>query len=155
MRKPGCVEPVFFYVNHTDQNHPPGYVLIAADSANRPMEGYQREYAETLADIDRLEKRLQQQEFEQWEREEQANESALASRRQEVRDRLYARMTSGSTDEWEKEFIRNYLLLRDEKREKWRNIHMQRSAFLWARHNDTPKDRRVDEETVNLERINL
>jgi hypothetical protein len=135
--KPGCIEPVIFYVNGADPAHPPGYVLLAPYSDFPTPDGYRREYADTLKDVDKLEARLQQQERDACEQEAEMDAARFEARKQAVRDRLYAKMISDSTSEYDKEFIRGYLQLREERtREKYRNLKLQRDMFLWARHND-------------------
>lgn len=155
MRAPGKVEPVFYFLNCSDAVRPRGYILLAPDSHMPAPEGYTREFAETLPDIDRLERTLQAQERAEWEREAQHDERLLAERRAAVRDRLYARLTSSSTDDYEREFIRLYLQLREDKRARHQQRYLERTTFLWARHNDTPKGRGVDEERVSLDRVNF
>ncbi len=154
MRKPGCIEPVWYFVNGADPQHPRGYILLAPYSDCPAPEGYMREYADTLAAVDRLEKILQRQEYEQLEQEAERDEALLAARMASVRDRLYARMTSSYTDPYEREFIRLYLQLREEKRGKYRQLWLERTAYLWARHNDSGS-RPVDSERVNLDKMEI
>jgi hypothetical protein len=155
MRKPGTIEPIVYFVNHADPNHPVGYIILAPYSECPAPNGYQKEGVDTLSGVDRLEKILVDQERRDWEREAEYNEKLIGEKKSEIRDRLYAKMTSSSTDPWEKEFIRLYLYLREEKKQKYQQRYLERTAYLWARHNDTPKGRGVDEEKVSLDRINF
>jgi hypothetical protein len=139
-RKPGCIEPVVYFINGADPAHPPGFLMLAPYSDFPTPEGYAREYADTLAAVDKLEATLQSQELAAMEHEAEMDATRFAARRQAVRDNLYARMTSGECSEYEKEFIRGYLQLRDERtRQKYRDLYLQRSMYLWARHHDIGK----------------
>lgn len=154
MRAPGKIEPVIYFRCYdpslANPSRPRGYLLIAPYTACPTPFGYEQCAAETLADVDKLEAALVQQEREGWEQEAEIDEMKFSEARNAVRDRLYARMTSAATDEWEKEFIRLYLQLRDErKKEMYRQRFLERQAYLWARHNDTPAGRQVDEEKVS------
>lgn len=145
MRKRGSIEPVVYFVNRS------GHVVLAPYSEMATPEGYVREEAGTLDDVDRLQVRLVMQEREQWEKEATHEEALFAPRLAAIRDRLYARMTSGSTPAYEKEFIRLYLDLRIDKRQRHRERFSHREAYLWARENDSP-GRAVDHEEFNPER---
>lgn len=160
MRAPGKIEPVVYFVcgdpNVTNPRRPRGFILIAPYTDCPVPDGYSREFAETLAEVDRLETILVRQLREDFEREAQLEESLFSQQRQQIVDDLRARMTSADCDEWEKEFIRLYLQLKDErKRENYRQRYFERTAYLWARHNDTPKNRGVDEEKANVDRISV
>jgi hypothetical protein len=146
MRKPGCIEPVVYF------RFPNGHITLAPYSDMPTPNGAIREGADTLAQVDRLQERLLSQEKQQWEREAQRDAATFGKLEEAVRDRLYARMTSAATDDYEKEFIRLYLQLRDEKkRKRYRDLYLQRTAYLWARENDSP-GRRVDQERFDVER---
>jgi hypothetical protein len=97
---------------------------------------YMRCEANTLDEVDKLQKRLQQATYERCQREYQRDEEAFREARERVRSSLTTKLSSAATDEWEKEFIRGYLQLREEKREKYRNVFMCREAYLMAREND-------------------
>lgn len=147
------LEAVVYFVNHEDSAHPSGYILLAPTSSHPTPEGYTREFARSLPEIDRLQATLVAQERAEWERDLAADESLMAARRSDVRDRLYARMVSSATSAYEREFIELYLQLREEKRARHRQRFLERSAFLTAREMDTPRGRQVYEERVNVERI--
>ena len=148
MRKPGTIEPVIYF------RYPDGHVTLAPYSDFPTPEGAIREGADTLKEVDRLQERLVEQERREWEQEVEQDAERFKSRMDEVRDRLYARMTASSTSEYEKEFIRLYLQLRNEKRKKYQELWLQRTAYLWARENDSG-NRRVDMEEFHPDRINV
>jgi hypothetical protein len=131
-----------------------GHIFLAPYSTFPTPPGCMKCEAGTLAEIDALSDRLLSQECFEWEREAQHESVTFDARAEQVRDNLYAKMTSSSTSQYEKDFIREYIKLRDErKREKWRTFH-SKHAFLWAREYDTP-GRRSDEEVVNLDKLEL
>jgi hypothetical protein len=145
MRKAGYIEPVVFFARRD------GYVMLAPYTSAPIPPGYIRLEADTLHAVDLLERKLQQQEAYAAEQELILDLSRTERASQEIRDRLYSRMTSGSTPQWEKDFLREYLKLRDErKRQKYAERHKQ-LWFLWARHNDSG-NRRVDVEEFNVEK---
>jgi hypothetical protein len=160
MRKPGTIEPVWFFINGTDPAHPPGYILLApytggsgSDRCSCPTPaGYRLEYADTLAAVDKLERILQHQEYEAAQREGQRDMELLETKRKELRDRIYQRIASSETDEWNKEFLRLYLQLSDDRKKKlYAQRFLERESFLWARHNDIG-DRPAGEESFNPEK---
>jgi hypothetical protein len=145
MRKPGCIEPVIYF-RYSD-----GRVVLAPYSDFPTPEGAIREGADTLSAVDRLQERLVAQERREWEQEAEQDADRFKTRIDEVRDRLYSRMTSSSTSEYEKEFIRLYLQLRNEKRAKYQQRWLERTAYLYAREFNLG-NRRADSEEFNVER---
>jgi hypothetical protein len=154
----GTLSPIVYFVNSTgddrDLNHPAGYIMLAPYSEFATPHGYLREHAGTIREVWALQKRLQDQEREGWEREAQANRALTEDRRREIRDRLYARMCSSSTSEYDREFIRLWLELREEKHDKYDRLFTQRNAYLYVAENDLG-DRDAASEEFNHERINV
>jgi hypothetical protein len=144
MRKPGCIEPVIFF------RYPNGHLTLAPYSEFPTPDGAIREEAHTLREVDVLERRLQQQEHENWEREAQRDESLLEQRRAKLKARLYARMTSSTTDQYEKDFIREWMKLRNDHPKKLYHAD-QFQCYLTARHFDIG-NRPADKESFNVER---
>jgi hypothetical protein len=154
VRTRGSIEPVIYFYNYRDPAHPEGYLMLAPYTSYPTPPGYERREARTLPEVDKMYEVLVRQERLQWEREYFREEATFGKRQQDLRDRLYARMTSGSTGEYEKDFIKSWLELRNEKkRQKYADIFEHRHLFLSARENDIPKGRNADEEKVNLDRI--
>lgn len=146
MHKPGTLPPVIVFRNAD------GYRMLAAFSEQPTPEGYEREEYDTLPEIDKLQGILQQQEKDAAEREMTFDAAQFRTQTDAIRDRLYARISSSATSEWEKEFLRLYLQLRDErKREQYRQRYLERQWYLYARENDLG-DRAADKEEFNVER---
>jgi hypothetical protein len=152
----GSLSQVIYFKNYRDPNRPPGYLLLAPYTQCPAPAGYSREAARTLLEIDRLERTLVEQEVSLAVSEHLRDEAAFATRERAIRDRLYATMTSGSSSQYEKDYAREWLALRDEKkRKKYAEIFEHRAMHLHARHNDMAKNRDEGEEKVSLDRVNF
>jgi hypothetical protein len=80
----------------------------------------------------------------------------MKARRAAIRDRIYQRIASSATTEYEREFLKLYLQLRDErKKEIYRQRFFEYQTFhFYARHNDLG-DRDASKEEVNLDKVNF
>lgn len=145
-RKLGTLEPVIYFARSD------GHLTLAPYSSFPTLPGTERRYAETLAEVDDLQRRLIEQERREWESDALYDEVVMQARRDAIRDRLYAKLTSSTTSEFDKDFIREYLKLRNERRDRHRQRFLERTMYLHAREFDTP-GRRADEECFNHERI--
>lgn len=150
--KLGSLDAPIFFVNHRDPAHEPGYIMLAAYSEQPTPEGYSREYAEDLPSVDRLQKRLQDQEFRHFDAEANRDLALIQPRLKKIYDNLRTRMCSGSCTPYERDFIEGYLKLLDEKREKHRRNFECRAAYLHAREFDLPNGRQANEESFNSDR---
>jgi hypothetical protein len=145
----GTLSPVIYF------ERADGHIFLAPYSSFPTPPGCIKHGADTLPDIDRLQKRLNAQERFQWEREAHHEYETFDARQEEIADRLRTKMVSGSTTPFERDFIEGWLKLKDEKkRKKYKDILEQRNMYLWAREHDTP-GRREDEERVDLDRLEL
>ena len=151
----GSLDAVIYFRNYRDPAHPEGYLLLAPYSDFPAPSGYSREVARTLPEIDRLQFILVEQERRAAEAEALHDEVILGRRYAELTDRLRQRMISSSTSPYDRDFIEGYLKLREEKRDRHRQRFSERTMFLHARENDTPKNRNVNDEKVSLDRINF
>jgi len=130
----GTLEPVVYYTNLK------GEISLPPTSDTSTPRGWQREEAHTLAEIDALQRRLQQAEYDRVEKEVQHDEQAFAAAREKVRSNLLAKLVSSSTSEYEREFIRLYLQLRDDKRAQYAQRLREYHAYLEIREFDRPRD---------------
>lgn len=151
----GSLEAVIYFHNHRDPNHPPGYLMLSPYSDFPTPYGYTREAARTLPEIDRLQFTLIEQERRECEMEMVHDEVVFGRKQREVTDKLRQRMISSSTTPYERDFIEAYLQLQEQKRDRHRQRFMERAMFLHARENDTPKNRRTNDERVSLDRISF
>lgn len=99
--------------------------------------GFEWREAGTLAEIDALQKRLVEQERREAERNAEVDDARSRMIWEKVGASLRARMVSSSTSEYEKEFIRLYLELREERRARHRQRWLERTSYLWAREFDS------------------
>jgi hypothetical protein len=137
--KLGTLTPVIYF---RDAN---GHILLAPYSAFPTPEGYVREEADTLPKIDKLTDMMREQERQLLRRERMHEDALTGEARKRVYDRLTERLISSKTSEYEKDFIRAYLLLREERRERFHAKYEEFNAYFHAREFDIG-NRRADEE---------
>lgn len=94
---------------------PDGYVAQSV-LADPRWSGYELREANTLDEVDRLTQRLNQQARDEAERDGLREQAVWAERLEQQRSAIAARIASSATSEYEKEFLRHWLLLRDEKK---------------------------------------
>lgn len=92
--------------------------------------GFEMLAAETLAEARKLQGKLQNQLKLEQENELARDEQVTMYRRQQVRDRLYARMNSLSCNPVEREFIRMWLVVREQKHDLFRRRFTQQIGHL-------------------------
>ena len=94
--------------------------------------------AETLVDAEKLQKKMQEQMYREQQTELEKDEMMTSARRKEVRDRLYARSISSSTNAYEKEFLRLYLAWRENKHDIFKKKFTQEVGHLDQLEFDNP-----------------
>jgi|SRR6266478_3620497 len=152
--KLGSASTVIYFTNHKDPTHAEGTIILAPYSAFPTPEGWSRHEADDLASVRRLEDRLNDQETRRLEAQYHRSEATLKNLRQKVRDQLMAKLLSSETSEYDRDFIKEWIRLRDEKkRAKYQAAFEHRAIFLHQLHNDIPADRDANDETVNVDRI--
>jgi hypothetical protein len=135
----GTLSPIVFFENSVGEIALPP----TTEEARRIYEtsyrarGWEWREAGTLAEVDALQRRMVEAERRQLERELERDDRVVETAQARVRSRLYARMASSTTSEYEKEFIRLYLQLREEKRATYRQRWMERVFYLWSREQDS------------------
>jgi hypothetical protein len=96
-------------------------------------------HAETLDQIDHLQRRLYQQAKDECERNQELDEARFSERRKQIYSDLYQRSISKGTSSYEKEFIKHYLLLREEKRAHYQRRFLLDQAYFTAREFDNDR----------------
>lgn len=96
-----------------------------------------REGADTLAAIGRLERRLSAQENAKYAVEKHIDEATRAKGMQRVRDNLLAKLYSAATPDMEKDFIREWMKLSDDKRSRHQAKYDAYSVYIHAAHFDS------------------
>ena len=109
--------------------------------------GYQWREAGTLNEVDRLQRMLVDQEGRILEAKGAKMDNAREIARQQSSRNLRQRMASGSCSAFERDFIRNWLDMNEEKRKKYNQRFTEYQSYLWAREQDsgtTVEDRMKD-----------
>ena len=117
-----------------------GTISLPPEDSTPCPPGYDRREANTLAEVDRLQSRLQRATYERCQRELMRDEQACAESRERVRASITARIASSATTEYEKEFLRYYIQLREEKRQAYQKKFSCDVAYLEMRENDRPRN---------------
>lgn len=142
----GTLRPCIYFSRIPDM-----YVILAPMDYERGIElarmVYELRYkqnwvwceATTLAEIDRLQKRLIAQEARATSEKVELNAIRRDRIFKQTGDALRQQMVSVGTTEFEKEFIRKYFALR-EKRDRYRDTLEHHNNFIWSRENDESKN---------------
>jgi hypothetical protein len=142
----GTLTPVVYFVRRTDM-----FAILAPAEVGGGMElarmVYDRRYkrdwlwceATTLQEVDKLQKRLANQEIFEAEKKIAVNSAVRERVYKATGDQLRQRMCSSSTSAWERDFIKAYLQLREDKRDKYRQSLEHRNMFILAREMDSGK----------------
>lgn len=140
----GSLRPVIYF------EHADGRIILAPESIDTDYsfarkayeqryhgEGWMWSEAGTLTEVDRLQKRLCEQEHRKIEKMVRVDEHVMSRVRNEYAEKLRARMVSSSTSQFEREFIRSYLQLRDDKRSRYQQRLLEHNSFIYAREYDS------------------
>ena len=102
--------------------------------------GYIRYEANTLNEVDDLQRALQAITYRRCQDELMRDEQATAAAREQTRAAITTRIASSATSEYEREFLRCYIQLREDKRAAYRARFTCDRAFLEMRENDKPRN---------------
>jgi len=142
----GTLEPVIFFQKAD------GYVILPPEEIGKRGvarmlyerkyrdEGWEWREAGTLAEVDRLQTRLVDQEMRESQDRADQDDMRRERRWQAMGDRLRQRMTSVVCTPFEREFIGHYLQLRESRRERYRQRWLEHVSYLWAREMDSGTD---------------
>ncbi len=134
---PGRIDGPVYFVNSRGEIHLPPTTEDALRIKDAwAKRGFQMCHVETLSELDRLQKRMEEYEMAKAEFEQVRDDSVWAARRSEVVRRLTQRMRASHTSPYERQFIENYLQLRYEKREKYQKRFLCDRAYFLAREFD-------------------
>jgi len=141
----GNLRPIIYF------EAPNGYIVLAAYDEGKPemaMREYREMYqprgfawreASCWSEWTALQKRLIAQEVRQQQiaRDNLMANYDTASKR--VRDAFYQRMVSAACSDYEREFLKGWLALKEEKRAKYEQLWRERQSYLWAVEQDSNK----------------
>lgn len=102
--------------------------------------GYERREANTLTEVDALQKKMQAATYRRSQSQLEHDEAVFAASRKAVIDSLHARLASSCTTQYERDFIHAYIQLREEKRAAYRQRFTCDTAYLEMRENDHPRN---------------
>jgi hypothetical protein len=121
-----------------DPSRPPGYVILSPYSGCPAPVGYARETANTMVEVEALDKTLRRQTELEFEREAERDASAFEEQRKGVMDRILAQMQGRGIDPSYQPYIRDfwtyYLKLRDDHPKK-QYFANQLECYLSILHN--------------------
>jgi hypothetical protein len=147
MGKRGTIEPVFYFRAYADPEHEPGYLMLSPYSDCPAPRGYTREYADTLADVDKFMRVINAQEKRKREAEFIHDELLREAATKSTRDRLREQMISRATTPYARDYLAAWFKLKDEqKSERYAQEFDHHELFLHAREFDIHPKRRVDAE---------
>lgn len=100
-------------------------------------QGYEWREADTLHAVQRLQKRLIEQEEKVLKNQGHVDEERRRKAHAEINGRLRQRMASSDCDPWERDFIALWLQNRDDKQKEFTQRFTERNQYLWAAEMDT------------------
>jgi hypothetical protein len=140
----GNVSPIIYFESANGHLVMPVYEAGRPEQARQVYEarfkpaGFEWRETRTLAEVDTLQKRLVAQECERRRAQLDTHDEVRREVSRYVAGNLRARMVSAACSEFEKNFIRLYLELRDDaKRDKFRQRLLEHQSYLWAREMDS------------------
>jgi hypothetical protein len=141
----GRLNPILYFENSAGEiSMPPTTEEALRFKKQMEAKGWELREAGTLSEVDKLQTRLQELEIRRVAPNLEHHQKVREAVRKQVSSNLYARLATGIGD-YEKEFIRCYLQLREEKRDRYRDIWTQRQMYLHVRE--------MDENTLGTDRI--
>jgi hypothetical protein len=153
--KLGSLSAPVYFLNMRDERYPVGYYILAPYSDFPTPEGWIRYCADDWHQVGRLQRILLAQELERARREHIREHLVMEPLRKKTRDSIYSTMVSSSTSPEMRDFLRDWLKLREDKRKKHEENLYHRTLYLHAMEYDARPGRRDNEESVNLDVINL
>lgn len=129
----GTFNPVVYFEDAKGHMVLPGN---AEEESKRGWDGYVRKTAANLAEVDVLQKRLEDQERREMQMQLEHDQKMFSGRRELVRDSLLKTMTRHTTKPYERDFIRQYLDISDQRKRKFYQGHNRINAYFTAREYD-------------------
>lgn len=134
-----------YFVHHTADSHAENKIALPPDSQTPCPPGYEEREANTLAEVDRLQSWLQEIEYGKLQREGERDAAMWHQRLEDSKSRLRTRAASSTTTAYEREFIQEWLKLRDEKAKenfaKRYEVDMAAHSYFAQREFDNPEVR--------------
>ena len=103
--------------------------------------GYERRECQSISQVRELERRMAQEARDRRDAEWEHEQESWTEARRDIRRRIMTSIESSSTSQYEKDFLRSWCQLRDEKRrDHYQRIFEQREAYFEALHYDKPRN---------------
>ena len=145
---------VHYYVNgdrgEHDTTRPFGFAMLAPYTGAPIPRGYRLEIANTMTEVRALERRLQQQDRDEWEHEANHEHATFGAMKEARRDQILANISQLSTP-YTRDYFKALLDLRDSHPKK-AYFESNLEAHLMVLHMDS-HGRPEDREIVNLDRV--
>jgi len=136
---PGKIKPILYF-----QNEKGTVMMLPTDEETHRFRkhmrnlGFEMYAAETLQQAEKLQKKLQDQLYNERQMELAKDEEMTRIRRQQVRDRLVTRRNSAACNQTEKDFIDMWLKVREQKHEIFKKKFTSEIGHLDALEFDNP-----------------
>ncbi len=129
----GTFNPVIYYESPSGKISLPG----TAEETGRGHNGWIRKEARTLTEVDELQRKIEHQDKKELKGQLERDELIFEEKRKKVRESLMANLIRPSTSPYEKEFIREYLSISDDRKRKYYQKDKGIKTFFVAReYND-------------------
>ena len=128
----GTFSPVVYFESPTGKISLPG----TGEERQRGQDGWVRKEAVTLRAVDELQRRLEEQDRREMRDALDRDEAVCSQRRQRTRENLLNTLTRDSTSHYEKEFVREYLAMSDQRKKKFYQKDKGMAAYFLAREYD-------------------
>lgn len=133
----GTLDPILYFINSSGHIVlPPVEIGHGPELARRIFEerykpkGYEWREAGTWPDVQRLQKRLIEQETKILQHQGQVDEDRRRRLHSQTASNLRSRMASADCDPWERDFIRAWLDLTDEKQKMYTQRFTERNMYI-------------------------
>lgn len=141
----GQLNPIVYFINVGGVIAlPPSTEYALAVKDRMRHRGFELREARNLPEIDRLQKHMEEQEYRNCQAQLERDHSLRARVRARTRSNLMQRMVSSATSAYERDFIQNYLMLDEAKREKYQQRFSQDQMYFEAREFESGNKRMQD-----------
>jgi len=137
----GTFSSIVYFESPTGKISLPG----TADSNERGQNGWLRKEANTLQAVDELQRRMEEQDRRELRGLLERDEAVFERKRGITRSNLLKTLTSGSTTPYEREFIREYLTMSQDRKKKFYNKDKEIQAYFMAREYDDQGNNLISE----------
>lgn len=128
----GTFDPVIYFESPMGQVSLPGTTEVNQRGHN----GWIRREANTLQDVDALQVKLEAQDRKEMRANLEHDEAVFQAKRQKTRESLLRTMTKRTTKNYEREFIREYLTVSEQRKRKFYGRDKSINSFFLAREYD-------------------